>query len=55
MARWGGDEFVVLLPRTPEDQASAVAARIREAVARIDDLPVQPSIALGVAVKRDPE
>ena len=55
VARWGGDEFVVLLPRTPEDQASAVAARIREAVARIDDLPVQPSIALGVAVKLDPE
>lgn len=55
VARWGGDEFVVLLPRTPEDQAEAVADRIRETVARIDDLPVQPSIALGVAVKRTPE
>lgn len=31
--RWGGDEFVVLLPRTTATQARAVSMRIRESVA----------------------
>ncbi|WP_321935234.1 sensor domain-containing diguanylate cyclase [Paraburkholderia sp. J8-2] len=30
--RWGGDEFVVLLPRTKEEDAAAVAERIRASV-----------------------
>ena len=33
VARYGGDEFVVLLPETPRDQAIEVADRIRENMA----------------------
>ena len=34
VARFGGEEFVVLLPETPLDDARATADRIREAIAR---------------------
>ena len=33
LARWGGEEFVVLLPNTPLEHARQLAERIREAVA----------------------
>jgi diguanylate cyclase (GGDEF)-like protein/PAS domain S-box-containing protein len=33
VARWGGEEFVVLLPRLPLDDAALVADRLRRAVA----------------------
>lgn len=33
LARWGGEEFVVLLPNTPLEQARQFAERMREAVA----------------------
>jgi diguanylate cyclase (GGDEF)-like protein/PAS domain S-box-containing protein len=32
LARWGGDEFVVVMPETGEDQAAAVAMDIRRAM-----------------------
>ena len=31
-ARWGGEEFLILLPETPAEQALEVADRIREAI-----------------------
>lgn len=31
-ARWGGEEFLLLIPITSEDQASVVAERLRRAV-----------------------
>ncbi len=34
VARWGGEEFVVLLPNTPEDVATVVATRIRQEIER---------------------
>jgi diguanylate cyclase (GGDEF)-like protein len=47
--RYGGDEFVVLLPQTPVDQAQVVADRVRVEVARAmeaRDLTVTCSIGL---------
>ena len=51
IARWGGDEFVILLPQTPQKQAASIARRILEYCEQvhIQDLPV--SLALGVSHK----
>lgn len=57
IARWGGEEFVVLLPRTSGVQAAEIAERIRSAIAQHGlplpgggELPVTTSI--GVAMLR---
>ena len=51
IARWGGDEFIVLLPQTTLDRAEKICHRIRKgcSAAHIGDVPL--SLALGVAVK----
>lgn len=53
LARYGGDEFIVLLPETPAKGALEVADRIREAVAGIplelDGKRVGCTVSIGVA------
>ncbi|OPL09726.1 MAG: hypothetical protein AVO34_13230, partial [Firmicutes bacterium ML8_F2] len=51
IARWGGDEFVVILPQTEARDAELICKRITEGCrgAFVKDLPV--SIALGLACK----
>ncbi len=51
IARWGGDEFVVLLPQTPLAHAALVAERIASACrdTLFEGIPI--SVALGVASK----
>ncbi len=53
IGRWGGDEFVVVLPRTDATQAKGIAHRIRRATGGtyIDELPI--SVVVGVGVKED--
>jgi len=51
IARWGGDEFVMLLPQTDEDTALVICDRIKTACNESMGNPIQPSIALGVATK----
>jgi len=48
VARYGGEEFVVVMPETPMAVASAVAERLRHAIA--DDLFVSPDLPTKVPV-----
>jgi len=36
LARWGGEEFVILLPNTPVDKAAGLAEELRERLSRMD-------------------
>jgi len=53
LARYGGDEFIVLLPETPSKGALEVAERIRDAVAsmplELDGKRVANTVSIGVA------
>lgn len=56
-ARWGGDEFIVLLPETPKEKALEPAGRILNDVAnrKFTDLADrQVSVSIGIASSPDP-
>jgi diguanylate cyclase (GGDEF)-like protein len=48
--RWGGEEFVVLLPHTAAGEAPALAERIRAAVAERPFATLEPNTAVSVTV-----
>ena len=54
IARWGGEEFLVLLPETSSQQACKTANRIRQAIAeasiQFEDKPFNVTISAGVAM-----
>ncbi|WP_349670108.1 PAS domain S-box protein [Lacrimispora sp.] len=52
-ARWGGDEFLVLLPNTDHKKAQDVIGRLEEAFRKSSRLPLEVSVALGFDVKED--
>jgi diguanylate cyclase (GGDEF)-like protein len=49
--RWGGEEFVILLPRTSLETAMQIAETIRAAVARIT-IPGLPRFTVSIGVAR---
>jgi len=51
VARWGGDEFVILLPRTSESRAKEIVEEIKKACKENTNLVVDVSISLGYATK----
>ncbi len=53
IARWGGDEFVILLPKTNRQAAEAVCQRINEMCrgAYVGDVPL--SLSLGLATREN--
>jgi len=59
LARWGGEEYLVLLPETNTGEALASANRIREAFAArsvsTEQGPIQATISVGVASIRGSE
>lgn len=55
IARWGGDEFIILLPQTDIKIAEAIKERIKEKCDSQKGGPVQVSIALGCATKNSAE
>jgi two-component system cell cycle response regulator len=61
VGRWGGEEFIVVMPETSLSNATAVAERLRAAVAdeffSISEAPgkLSVTISVGVAVTTDPQ
>jgi diguanylate cyclase (GGDEF)-like protein/PAS domain S-box-containing protein len=56
LARWGGDEFIMILPNTPLDDARTLAGHIRDGLASL--LPVgdfQVTMSFGVVQRFDQE
>ena len=54
LARWGGEEFIMLLPNTPLAQARQLAERVRESIIGmpaiiVSDQPVAVTASLGAA------
>ena len=53
LARWGGEEFIILLPETPQDQARILAERIRTSVEAINinfrQSHITTTVSLGLA------
>lgn len=49
IARWGGDEFLILLPHTGQQACRQVCERIRAACDEVDDCTIPVSAALGTA------
>jgi diguanylate cyclase (GGDEF)-like protein/PAS domain S-box-containing protein/putative nucleotidyltransferase with HDIG domain len=51
IARWGGDEFVILLYQTNLEEAKSILSRLKEEFEKEQNLSIKMSIAMGVAVK----
>lgn len=55
IARWGGDEFVAFLPKTPLSAAEELIQDIKNDRVSVDKYGLHLSISLGCAVKQQPE
>jgi diguanylate cyclase (GGDEF)-like protein len=54
LSRWGGDEFIILLPRTSEEAALSISERIVKECRKTYGSTLPVSMALGAATKTDP-
>ena len=55
LARQGGDEFVVLLPKTNNDEAQKIVLRIKEKCSQTERDEITVSIGIGAATKTESE
>jgi len=55
IARWGGDEFSIILPKTKNDHAYKIIKRIRSAANKIKENGIPLSMSLGASTKERPE
>ncbi|MBM7558051.1 diguanylate cyclase domain-containing protein [Halanaerobacter jeridensis] len=55
IARWGGDEFGILLPNTNTKETKKIMRRIKMACHNSSLKPIPPNISLGAATKRSQE
>lgn len=54
VARWGGDEFIMLLPRCNAATAGMIFERLKNAAQHINNLPIETSLSVGLAIKNSP-
>ncbi len=54
VARWGGDEFAIILPKTDKETALKIRNEINAACRSFQEADILLSISLGVATKTDP-
>ncbi|NMB19377.1 MAG: diguanylate cyclase [Firmicutes bacterium] len=55
VVRWGGDEFLIVLPKTSSLEAQTISTEITERSATTSEFGLTPSIALGYSTKTEPE
>ena len=55
LVRYGGDEFVILLPRTSSEISHDICERIEEKCEKTDEDKFPVSMGIGIATKTDPE
>ncbi len=49
VCRWGGEEFLIVLPDTPPAGALLMADRLRQAIAALKGLPTPVTVSIGIA------
>lgn len=54
IARWGGDEFVILLPQTSHRETGLLVEKILKACKKYEKVKIKPSISLGYTSKINP-
>lgn len=55
IARWGGDEFSIILPKTKRDHADKIIKRIRSTASKMESDGIPLSISLGYSTKEQPD
>jgi len=55
IARWGGDEFVILLPKTSTDVSEKISQRMKKYFKKLIIKNVSSTCAIGIAAKISPE
>lgn len=55
IARWGGDEFVILLPKTTQQQVENIIERISKECKKTHTQKIPLSISIGFSIKEKPE
>jgi diguanylate cyclase (GGDEF)-like protein/PAS domain S-box-containing protein len=53
ITRWGGDEFIIILPRTEYSVARKITSRIKKMCDDNKDVPIPVTVALGIATKNN--